>query len=441
MSTSPTRRARHRTRVAFAAAGVALLVLAATSSCSYFSSESGDPDTITLLTPDYGADNIALEKIVSAFEKKSAEDGDGPDGNGYKVDITYVPEDSYTAKFKTAMLAEPPDIAAMWDIFSFQPLDDLVYGANDIPIDGFNRALEMNCSLDGKIYCVGTNVGNMVLFYNKAIFDAAGEPYPDTTNPMTFEEYTDLAHRLTTPGGVSDSKVWGAANVGMISWTDPALLVDDTGRKVEATAPEFLGMAQEVTDSAVAGDMPTASQADSLAGAEGVNALFLDGKLAMLMADNYLIPQADEAGFDYGIAPAPAPAGTEPWVVTWTNSMGIPEGAKNVDGAADFLAFMATTGQDIQAEFGYLPLANAPAAEWANDPVRKQLVEINTLVRTTTVPQPHQGEWQSPLYDALDAAARGDGDLASLLAKAQPRAQQALDTSWNLYDTAMAERN
>ena len=68
----------------------------------------------------------------------------------------------------------------------------------------------------------------------------------------------------------------------------------------------------------------------------------------------------------------------------------IPTGAKHSAGAAKFLAFMATKGQDIQAKYGYLPLGNAAAQSWADTPIRKQLIQVTNLVRTT-VPQPHQG--------------------------------------------------
>ncbi len=427
-----------RTRSLTAAAGLALLVLGTTSGCASLFSGGSTPNEISLLTPDSGGDNAQLEEIAAAFEKQSAADGDGDGGTGYTIKITYVPEDSYQAKFQTAMLAEPPDIAAMWDIFSFQALDDVVYGDNDIPIDGFNQALPANCGLEGKIYCVGTNVGNMVLFYNKDIFDAAGVAYPDASTPLTFPEYTALAHQLTTKGDTDDSTVWGTADIGVISWLDPAVLLDDTGRTVEATGPEFEQTIQTLTDAAQAGDMPTADQADALGGADG-RTMFVEGKLAMLMADNYLMAQADDAGVNYGLSPAPVPPGQEPWITTWTNSFGIPTGSKHSEAAAKFLAFMATTGQDIQAKYPYLPLGTEAAATWADTDIRKQLVAVTNLVHDT-VPQPKQGEWQSPLYDAIAAAMFGNGDVDGALQDAEPKAQQGLDTSWKSYDAALAAR-
>ena len=429
-----------RLRSITAMAGIALAILGTTSGCaSLFGGGDGGPNQISLMTIDAGADNVQLTAIVNAFNKQSKADKDGQGGTGYTVKVTNIPEDSYDAKFSTAMLGDPPDIASVADIFSFQPLDKIVYGDNNIPLDSFNQALPGNCGLDGKIYCVGTNVGNMILFYNKDLFDAAGIAYPSATTPLTFPEYTSIAHQLTKKGATDDSTVWGTADVGVISWLDPAALVDPTGRKVEVTGPEFEGVIQSLTNAAQAGDMPTADQADALGGGDGVNAMFLDGKLAMVMSDNYLLPQADKAKMNYGIAPAPVPVGTKPWVVTWTNSYGIPTGAKHSAGAAKFLAFMATKGQDIQAKYGYLPLGNAAAQSWADTPIRKQLIQVTNLVRTT-VPQPHQGEWQSPLYDAITGAMFGNGKVDAALQGAQPKAQQALNDSWKSYDQATAAR-
>ena len=63
-------------------------------------------------------------------------------------------------------------------MFSFDPLDEVVFEANGLNIGDYNAVLESFCGLEGKLYCLGTTVGNMGLFYNKALFDAAGIAYP-----------------------------------------------------------------------------------------------------------------------------------------------------------------------------------------------------------------------------------------------------------------------
>ena len=391
---------------------------------------AGDPDALTMFALDAGEDNAALDAIIDAYEEQS---------DGITVEVTYIPEDTYVTKLQTAALADAPDIATVYNtglMFDFLPLNGPVYEENDIAIDGFNAALSNFCGWEGTVYCVGSSVGNMVLFYNKALFDAAGVAYPDASTPLSFDEFADLASQLTQPGADEESTVWGAGTATLLAYLDPADVLDDTGRIVEATKPEFVDTVETLAGMAAAGDMPSVAQAEAIGGGEGANALFLEGKLAMYVADNYLIGSAEAAGIDFGLAPTPVVAGSEAWIVTWTNAFGIPNGAKNPEASADFLAYLATAGQEAEAQGGHMPLSIAAAETWATTEVRQQLLAVSRLVRPSVF-NPNQWAWNSPLLDAYDAALRGEPVLP-LLEAAEPNAQQANDVTWENFDQTLA---
>jgi len=405
-----------------------LLVL---TGCSPFGSATG-ADTLTVLTIDGGDDNLALEDIASAFEAQN---------DGVTVEITYVPEDTYPTKLSTALLADAPDVATPYGAdtaFSFEPLDDTVFAANDLDPGDYNAALPAFCEVGGKLRCLGTTVGNMVLFYNKAMFDAAGLDYPSTSEAMSFDDFASIGAQLTVAGDDSQH-VWGGGGDIVQAYLDPAYYLDDTGRTVDVLNDGYVGTLETLAGMVADGSSPSSGQTLSVGGSDdafGLQTLFIDGKLAMFIGDNYSLDAIEATDLDFGLAPTPIVAGGDPWIPVWTNAYGIPQTAKHKELAAEFLAFVATEGQTIQANYGQMPLLSSVAEEWANTEGRTQLVEVSRLARTGIF-NPNQWAWNAPLIDAYKLALQGE-DVTALLEEAQPKAQQANDTTWETFDQAAA---
>jgi multiple sugar transport system substrate-binding protein len=408
-----------------AASAIAIGVLVLTG-CSPFAGLA-DSDTVTLLTIDGGDDNLALEEIVAAFEEQS---------DGVDIAITYVPEDTYATKLQTSLLADAPDIAAPYGaetMFEFEPLNDLVFADNGLNVGDYNAVLESFCGIDGQLYCLGTTVGNMGIFYNKAMFDAAGVAYPATTEAMSFQEFAAIAAQLTQPGD-EDSHVWGGGGDTLQAYIDPAHFLDETGRTVDVLNDGYIGAVETLAGMVADGSAPTAGQTLSVGGGSGLQALFLDGRIAMFIGDNYALDAIEETDIDFGLAPVPVVEGDEPWVPVWTNTFGIPTTATHKQEAVDFLTFVATEGQEIQAKYGQIPLLTSVAESWANTDGRTQLVEVSKLARTSVF-NPNQWAWNAPLMDAFDRAMGGE-PVRPLLEDAQPKAQQSNDKTWETFDLA-----
>ena len=89
------------------------------------------------------------------------------------------------------------------------------------------------CTYEGKVYCIGTYTGAVLLFYNKDLFDAAGVPYPSSTEPMTIDEYAAMIKRLSKPSDDIKKRVWGGDAGAAYWWADRSTMFSADGRKIE----------------------------------------------------------------------------------------------------------------------------------------------------------------------------------------------------------------
>ncbi len=121
-----------------------------------------------------------------------------------KVEITDIPEDDYATKIDTALLAkEPPDLGYVYERplaenWQFSPSGFLPAAGRHQPAD-YNQGVLSGCTYEGKVYCIGTYTGAVLMFYNKDLFDAAGVAYPSSTEPMTIDEYAVMIKKLSVP--------------------------------------------------------------------------------------------------------------------------------------------------------------------------------------------------------------------------------------------------
>ena len=143
-----------------------------------------------------------LPALEAAFETQH------PD---ISLEITLIPEDQYVVKIDTALAAgSPPDIGFLYEqrwvkAGKILPLGEMI-AAHGIDLAQFNQAvMQGRCFAEGEVYCLGSYTGATVLYYNKALFDAAGLSYPTATTPMTVDEYAALAAQLSSPTSRSAS--------------------------------------------------------------------------------------------------------------------------------------------------------------------------------------------------------------------------------------------
>lgn len=138
-----------------------------------------------------------------------------------KVDYIDISSSEYTNKL-SIMLNGGADLDVFYikdsdtslSLYKKGQLFDMTTYAKEsnIDISKYNGLAE-NFQFDGGLYGMPFRTDYYVLYYNKDIFDAANEPYP--TNDMTWDEYAEIAARITAGEGAN--KKYGALTH---TWSD-----------------------------------------------------------------------------------------------------------------------------------------------------------------------------------------------------------------------------
>ena len=207
---------------------VFLLPMLAIGSLGVRASAAAQDAPVTINLWFFEGEEQLLPALEQAFEAAN------PNIN---LEITQIPEDQYVVKIDTALAAgSPPDVG-----FLYEPtLGESRPGtaarrrrstAHEIDLKDFNQSVMQGlCTIDGKVYCLGSYTGAVVLLYNKAMFDAAGIEYPSASEPMTIDQYAEIAQKLTAPSDDLPQYVWGASAEAPYWWMDRSTMFSADGR-------------------------------------------------------------------------------------------------------------------------------------------------------------------------------------------------------------------
>lgn len=143
------------------------------------------------------------------------------------VNVDETPAADYEVKLLTVlaggvdmdafMQKRQTDMFAQWANGYIEPLDDLI-AANNYDIDGLS-AYEAAISIDGQVVAIPFRGASWYTYYNKALFDAAGEPYPTTyveNGTWTWDTFQEVAERLSSGDGDTFGGLfytWGGCQV------------------------------------------------------------------------------------------------------------------------------------------------------------------------------------------------------------------------------------
>jgi multiple sugar transport system substrate-binding protein len=358
------------------------------------------------------------------------------------IEVTEIPEDNYPTKVDTALAAgRPPDLGLVYEQRWFKagavlPLDDVI-ASKGIDLSTFNQNAMSGCGFEDSVYCVGSYVGAVLLFYNKDLFDAAGVPYPSSTEPMTIDEFAAVAAQLSQPSDDLSKRVWGTIGEAPFWWADPTTHFSDDGRTTEGymndapTVHLYDVMSGLVRD----GYAPTGSEFDLV----GTEDLLSSGQVGMAISDNLTaIKGLEKAGFNWGAAPVPIESAGDPvYVASWTDQVGVFSASEHPDMAKEFVAFLATEGNQLRIEVAdQLPLDSAVpgSTTWAEKSEGRADVMAAVQEARQAVFVPGFWDVTSPLWDTFDAMVAGDITAQQGLDEAAPIVQDNLDRSWETWE-------
>lgn len=199
-------------------------------------------------------------------------------------------------------------------------------------------------TVNGKLFALPFRSDFWVIFYNKALFDAAGVEYPD--NDMTFEEYDALARRMTS--GTGSNKVYGAHYHTWRSAVQLFGILDGQHTAIadnyEFEKPYYEMVLAQQRDGIV---MDYGSLKTSGTHYTGV---FYNNQVAMMNMGSWFISSligainsGESQATEWGIVKYPHAEGVEPGSTLATiTSLGISAGSKKQEAAWDFVKYVSS---------------------------------------------------------------------------------------------------
>ncbi len=281
--------------------------------------------------------------------------------------------------------------------------------------DDFYRPVMDAMSWKGTQYGIPRDLSNLVMFYNRRLFDEAGVPYPESG--WTYEDMVAKAKALTH----GDQFGVGFAPYPLYwlpyLWSDGGDLLNPERTRSTLLEPESLAALQRYRDLRFKHHVaPTEAQV----GNARMSQLFAQGKLAMMVGGRWVVPSfRKKLDFPWDVAPFPrgkvgsiVDADASGWCISATS--------KHPEKAWRLIRFLAGR-KAISAftESGLIvpsrpDVANTAAFMAGSPESSRVFLDVIDAARPTPT-TPSYDEIQYELIDGLGPAWNGEEDLATAL--------------------------
>ena len=365
-----------------------ILLLLLLSACT---KGNTDYEKITFSTWGSKSEIATVKSLINKFEKEN------PD---IKVELIHVP-DNYFQKLHLLIASNlAPDVMFVNNLNSriyidagkFEPLNDYLNSSEKLSQSDFvPKALEP-MTYNGSVYAVPRDVSNMLIYYNKAIFDKYSVPYPD--NNWTKEDFFKTAISLTKDtnnDGKTDIFGFGFEKNSLF-WL-PFLLSDGGGIISYDEKEIILGEKNSIDALQFYIDLrnkyhvaPKADEQASLTTSQ----LFMQGKVAMHLCGRWCsLTYKNNADFDWDVVTFPK---FKKGSVTGLDASGwaISSSSENKKAAWKFVEFMASDeSSSFITKDGLIFPANKAAShsvEFTNPPPKNIQAFYDTLKNSRSTP-------------------------------------------------------
>lgn len=200
----------------------------------------------------------------------------------------------------------------------------------------FSKSIE-SFTYDNKIYAVPRDVSDLVIYYNKDLFDKYNIPYPQKN--WTLNDYVKISKKFVQHG------IWGTSYETELLYLMPFLMSNGTGVLSDDTKQFVLNQEQALDTLDFYADIaykynvaPKKQESASLTMAQ----LFLQQKTAMHLSGRWLVPKyRQEAKFDWDIISFPN--GTKGSVVNIDSSgYALSKSSRNKEAALRFIDYISS---------------------------------------------------------------------------------------------------
>lgn len=418
-----------RSRIATAVAtGLALtLGLAACSQGSATRDEpaaEGDDGPVTIRYMNFSANDgheEDLDAIVAAFEAEHSD---------IRVQVQTLPYADYFTALQTAVAG-----GTVADTFELNYENFVTYATNgslaeltDIDATLYKPSLLEAFTLDGTQYGVPASFSNVVLFYNKDLFEAAGVDAP--TSDWTWEDEKAAAEALTD----TEAGVWG--DYQPVSFHEFYKTLAQAGGeffnadKSEATfaGPEGVAAATWLVEKSGT-TMPT--EADGAGTPDFDSNLFREGKLAMWHTGIWMFGGMADTEFEWDIVVEPGEARNAS--AMFTNGVVVSADTRHQAAAEQWIQFLTasdtTVTTRLETSWELPPVADesklGPYLD-VTPPANRQAVfdSLDAVVLPPVIES--QQEMQDIVGEELGNAAAGRKTVEQALTDAQDRVNALL---------------
>jgi multiple sugar transport system substrate-binding protein len=344
-----------------AVASTAAAAALALTACAGGGTSGGSSENVTLSYAIWDQNQQpAMQKIADAFHKQHP---------NVTVKIQLTPNKEYWTKLQTAVSGGSGP-----DVFWMNGPHIQLYASNGVlaPLDdqkidtaNYPKSLVDLYTYDGKLYGAPKDFDTIGVWYNKALFDAAGVPYPKAG--WTWDDMKADAAKLTDKAkgvyGIAASQYSQENYYDSIPQAGGYVISPDH-KKTGYGSPEALKGIEFWLDFIKAGTSPTAQQMTDTAPED----LFNSGKVAMLQTGSWAaIGYAQNADIadKVNVAPLPmGPAGNQSVIHGLANVANAK--SPHADVAKEFAAFASgKEASQIQADTGtVIPAYNGTQNAW-----------------------------------------------------------------------------
>jgi multiple sugar transport system substrate-binding protein len=309
----------------------------------------------------------AFRDMATAFERQNP---------GVRVNLNAIAgsEEEYHARLAVDLAGSTPAdvvlldydaVAQYYTRGAFQALTRRMQDSRLIKPDDFYPQAYQAYQWQGEQMCLPINVSSLVIYYNKALFDAAGLDYPRAG--WTWDEFLRTGQALTKEAaGDSTSRQFGAfiapelKSVLPFVWQNGGNLLSADGEKLALADPAALEALQFVVDwQAKYQIVPNAEEIQ----AQDASSRFQNGEIAMYFASRAATPGFRViTGFDWDVGPLPQKA--QAANILRSDGLCLPAKASHPDLGWKLMEFaLSASGQQIMAATGRTVPASIHVAE------------------------------------------------------------------------------
>lgn len=400
-----------------ATVGVLALALGACAQGSSTNQEAAPEGKATVRYMNFSANDgheKDLDALVKAFQSANP---------NITVQVETVPYADYFTKLQTAVAGDtaPDSFELNYENFVSYAKNGSLAELKDVNKGAYKQSLVDAYASDGKQFGLPESFSNVVLFYNKTLFTAAGVEAP--TADWTWADEQAAAQKLTDKA----AGVWGDYQPITYNEYYKALaqaggsFLSDDGSKATFDTPQGLAAANWLIGKNGT-TMPTV--ADGAGTPDFDSKLFSSGKLGMWHTGIWMFSALADAPFEWDVVVEPGDKNKAS--AMFVNGVVVSQQSKNQAAAQKWITFLSSSDEMTKARLDTSwelpPVADeGKLAAYLDQPKPANRKAVFDALGATVLPPviERQQEMQDAVTQELAAAAAGSKPVAQALTDAQ----------------------